>query len=359
MDPIVEAGDYFSGSEDTSEEDRKVRRKTAAAATGPLPNKMSARKGGFHFGRPLKFGSAAPPDEVSPPKEVMKSDPAPLLKRPMVPKNRATPKSKRPKKQGNLVTLEATMGSFLKIVLYECFFTEGVWNAPPNKATDSPEVLAEKVEIARLMDNVATFKGALNTHVNALCRAFHGHLLQKVDGNAGDPLIIFFEQMLLHNELHVEHVRKPPVITKDRCVYDVWTGEVYNIDQMGNGDSKRRKTKKTKGVSRKLLTLVPDNEGDPFSVVCVDRGSWVLTAVHNLMHFQSYVVSIVKCRGVSKSSDTFQTLWNGLTGRHALKPVNKWAWTKSTPFVMSIMSLYKTLVVSFTILRDLEDSLSK
>lgn len=321
MDPIVEAGEYFSGSEDTSAEDRRVRLKVGEA---PLSRKMSAPRGGFHFG-PLKFGGAA---------------------------KGAKPRAKRAKKQGPLATLEATMGSFLKISLYECFFTEGVWNAPPDEAGDTAAVLAEKAEIARLLRDVALFKKTMGAHVRALCCAMRDHIVKKVGGNAKDPLVVFFEQMLLHNELHIELARKPPVITKDHCVYDVWTGEVYNIDQIGGGGGGAKKRKK--GAARELLTLVPADEGcAPFSVVCDQRGAWVLTAMHNLMHFQSYVVAVIKCKGTPDSGGTFNFMWGALTGKHALKPVNKWAWTNGTPFVVAIMSLYKTLVTSFTILRDL------
>jgi len=295
MDPIVDAGEYFSGPDGSSEEERKVHARRVLCAQGSsTSHKMSSNGRGFNLDGIFLGGH--PP----------------------------SPKKRVKKGTTNLGALGETMSSFIKTGLYRVLC---IHNAQNPHAEDA-----------------ATFVETMRKHALGFYATMRGEILPKVGDDTTHPLVTFYDKMKIYEELHVEPAKKPPAVTKDQRVHDVWTGEVYDMfNPLTKGDTKRRKT------NTSLLTLVPGGDGVPFSVVCDEEGARFLIMCHTIAHFEKYVLLAIKERG-SLSGRSFEAAWETLTGKHRNRPVTKWAQNSSTPFVKTTVRLYRTLALSFTLM---------
>jgi len=378
---VLEGG-YFSGDEDSSQEEVRLLERLKQKPTEPLNDEKSESAPKVEMQRVAPFSSknmdlslfGIKPGTAT--KKKPKPKPKKKKKRPraapvngtvaVVPVNntkekkepprvRAKKKSKVRETQNDSPAqlISKTMASFVKICVYEAFFAAKVWKAPPDEAKDSPALIAEKKIIQKLIADANAFSEALETHAARFYLAVREHALTAVGGAENHPLIVFYDQLVNHSELHVEQARKPPVTTKSNQVRDVWTGEVHDINNpLTHGTTKR------KSSTSKLLTLVPREGEDclspdskPFSVVCNQRGAAMLVLVHEVIHFRGYINAVVrkKCEPLKGCKKRFGDIWDDLVGKHADKPCDKWAWSSKKPFVKPLVSLYKQLSISFNV----------
>lgn len=395
QDPIVTNGGVFSDSEDSSEEHRRVLAKIQgkngnsekqtlieesfkrtvekkSVTNASLP-KMS-EKGGFDLSL---FGLANASSAV---KQSLKNIETPVevvvgaeKKKPNNKKKTKKKRSKSPTGKGKKkrkakpvqppldevapqTVLAATMSSFIKLSIYRAFFDPEIWQSPPDEENDTSEVFQEKLAIQDIQQAAVLFFNALKEHTIVFLDTLRRDLVSKVKSDT-DPLIVFFDQLAQHTELHVEQARKSPKTTKANAVLDVWTAEVHDpSNPLAKGTTKR------KASTSKILTLTPntnDNDKDqkPFSIVCNQRGAAFLILSHTIMHFREYIDRVIqdKCADHINKKLSFNELWKSLIGKHAAKPCDKWAWSSKEPFVKPIVSLYKTLVISFTIIENLNN----